>query len=150
MDKPTAMSVKDYLYRVMSVSTNTPEKIIAAVVNHQFEGVMLAMDKPGIHSIEVSGFGKFLFNTKKSQRMLAAYIKSMDTCRATINDPNATESKKEHASKTLASMEVWLEKSKPKFNGANESIGGVEEPLDASRGIEDSDSGDLKREDENL
>lgn len=144
MDKPIAMSVKDYLYRIMSVSTNTPEKIIAAVVDHQFEGVMLAMEKPGIHTIEVSGFGKFIFNTKKSQKVMVGYLRLMDTFRNIIADPDTTDSKKESVSKKLAAMEVWLEKSKPKFNGANESIGGLEKSSGTSRGIEITDTEDIR------
>ncbi len=150
MDKPNNMSVKEYLYRVMSVRTNTPEKIITAIVDHQFEGVIEAMEKPGIHSIEISGFGKFLFNTKKSLKKAEMYKKTMDSLRVALADPTLTGNKREIAAKKLSGMENWMEKSKPKFDGTNKNIGGVEESPSTPRGIKDSDSGDLEREDEGL
>jgi len=66
MDKPQSMSVKDYIMRVQSVRTNTPLKIIEAVVDFQFEDANKALSLPNVHSIEISGFAKFSFNMKKA------------------------------------------------------------------------------------
>ena len=59
-NKPISMSMKDYLIRVQSVKAMMSEKIIEAVVNHQFQSASLAMRTN--NSIELSGFGKFYFN----------------------------------------------------------------------------------------
>lgn len=68
MEKPVSMSVKDYLMKKQSITTNIPLKTIEAVINNQFEGVNSAFKK---HlSIEISGFAKFLFNIKKAEKAL--------------------------------------------------------------------------------
>ena len=66
MEKPITMSIKEFIIRSMSTTLMIPEKTINTVIDHQFLGVSSAMKKH--NSIEISGFGKFLFNLKKIEK----------------------------------------------------------------------------------
>ena len=71
MDKPKSLSVKDFLIRKMSVKLLIPEYTIEAIVTHQFQGALKAMTTN--KSIEISGFGKFLFNEKRALKKLEKF-----------------------------------------------------------------------------
>ena len=64
MDKPKTLSMKDYLIRVLSVRNNIPVKVIEAVIDNQQEEAHKALNSKT--SVELSGFGKFVFNYKKA------------------------------------------------------------------------------------
>ena len=71
MDKPLTLSVKQFLIRRTSVDMAIPEKVIEEVINHQFASMLDAMTRND--SVEMSGFGKFLFNSKKVLRMIKTH-----------------------------------------------------------------------------
>jgi nucleoid DNA-binding protein len=76
MKRPSTMSVKEWIIKKMAVNMVISEKTIDSVVTHQFDS---ANDALNIHkSVEISGFGKFYFNTKKAliqyNKLLAKYI----------------------------------------------------------------------------
>lgn len=68
MDKPQSMSVKNFLIRKLSVEMMLPEKVIEAIVNHQFLKATDALENNS--SIEFSGFGRFYFKKFTALRML--------------------------------------------------------------------------------
>lgn len=68
MDKPVSLSVKNFLIRKMAVTLIVPEKTIQAVVDHQFNMAIEAMDR--VKSVEISGFGKFIYNEKRGKRIV--------------------------------------------------------------------------------
>ena len=71
MEKSSSIYIKNYLIRKLAVDTMVPEKIIDEVITHQFSG---ALDALQINkSVEISGFGKFVFNEKKAVRMMAKW-----------------------------------------------------------------------------
>ncbi len=76
MDKPISMSVKDYLIKTMSVRTKIPSSTIDCVIKSQFENIIEAMQDN--RSIEISGFGKFLFNVKKSEKRIVEELKRQE------------------------------------------------------------------------
>lgn len=61
--KPHSMTVKEWLIKSLALSTEIPEKVIDAVVSHQFQEAHSALEIND--SVEISGFGKFFFNRKK-------------------------------------------------------------------------------------
>ena len=65
MDKPTTLSVKNFLIRKMAAETMIPEKIIEKVISHQFAAAQEAMLIG--NSVEISGFGKFIFKKKRAR-----------------------------------------------------------------------------------
>ena len=62
--KPQSMTQKEWLIKKMSIILLTPEKVINEVITHQFESATDALNTT--KSVEISGFGKFLFNEKKA------------------------------------------------------------------------------------
>jgi len=116
--KPNSMSVKDYIIRVMSIRTNTSEKIIDAIITHQFQNANEATQK--CNSIEFSGFGKFLFNEKKAGRKLNNVVKKMNEFNKRISEGGLSETKLEYTTKVLNDLEKTAEAIKPKIK--DESI----------------------------
>jgi nucleoid DNA-binding protein len=106
MDKPISMSVKDYLIRTLAVKIMVSEKVIEAVVNHQFQSANEAMD---IHnSLEISGFGKFYFNEKKAKKKILSLHGKKKMMESHLANPDATEQKKHAAKVTLEKTEALI------------------------------------------
>ncbi len=78
MDKPVSTSVKDFLIRKMMVDLAIPQSTISLVIDHQFSGALQAMQKND--SVEISGFGKFLFKTPIAYKYLKNLEKMFDLC----------------------------------------------------------------------
>ena len=71
MDKPINLSIKDWIIRNMSVEKVIPEKVIEAVINHEFSGAREALDT--CNSIEFAGLGKFVLNIGKVYKKCGKY-----------------------------------------------------------------------------
>jgi nucleoid DNA-binding protein len=126
MDKPISLSIKDFLIRKMSIKLNTPEKVIEAVVNHQFQSATLAFNDQ--KSVELSGFGKFLFNEKKAVKKMESMLIQKQVLEQTIIDETATDRKRKAAEVKLESLLVAIEILKPKIQYESKSdIRGLEE-----------------------
>lgn len=65
-DKPNSMSVREWITKKIATGIMIPEKIIRVVITHQFDTASDALNK--YNSLEISGFGKFFYNTKKADR----------------------------------------------------------------------------------
>lgn len=147
MDKPTSMPLKEYLLRIMSVRTNIPQKTIEAVVEHQFESIVQVMQKPNIHSIEISGFGKFLFNKKKAQKLWDKNLERKASYEEELKNPDLSETKKKSLTTKLENTLLWFDKSKEKIDAVRPSMGGMEEQVTSCPGDETNDRGDIQKED---
>ena len=99
MDKPISMSVKDFLIRTLAVKMLTSEKTIEAVINHQFQSANEALDLN--NSVEIAGFGKFFFNSKKAIKRIAQLNAKIGAMEKIIADPTSTEQKKTSKKKIL-------------------------------------------------
>ena len=113
MDKPVSMSVKDFLIRTLAVKILKSEKMIEAVINHQFQSANEAMD--GNNSIEISGFGKFYYNNKKGDKKLNSLNAKVIAFKKIIEDESTSEAKRKSAQlildKTLSSIELLKTKT---------------------------------------
>jgi len=150
MDKPISMSVKDYLVRIMSVRTKIPEKTIEAVIAHQFEDVQKAMQIPGINSIEVSGFGKFIFNINKAKKKWGNVVEKRAVLVEELKDPDLTESKKKSNELKIEYYEKFLNALKPKIDGARKDNRRVEEQVDTTKGDEGDDRESVTEQDADM
>lgn len=149
-NKPMSMSTKDYLLRVMSVRTKIPLKTLEAVVNHQFQGMLEAMQTN--NSVELSGFGKFLFNHKKAKKKYEKQLSKIAMFESKLKSPDLTE-------KQIASWTLKLENSvkmaneiKPKLqlDELVSDMGRVEEHDNSSLRVEGEDRTDLQSPDGGL
>jgi len=113
MDKPISMSVKDYVIRLMSVRTNIPVKTIETVVNNQFEEANKALKDND--SIEISGFGKWLFNYKKALKQQEKNHSKARLFSEKLKDETLTEQKKASWQLKLDNTLKQIEVLKPKI-----------------------------------
>lgn len=148
MEKPKSLSVKDFLIRKMSVKMMMSEKTIDAVVSHQFSSANAAMKDND--SLEISGFGKFLFNRKKAHKLMEKFESQRALFSSKLNDSSLSEKKR-------ASLELKLQIAldniadlKPKLYESCTDIRGMEEQPSATQGVESSDKEDVSGENDNL
>lgn len=113
-NKPNSMSVRDYLVRILSVDIAIPEKIVDAVIVHQFQSANEALDTN--KSIEFSGFGRFVFNDKKAARKMVQLLKRLEIYSAQLNDINITDNKREKLTEIIRVIKKQIEQLKPKLN----------------------------------
>ena len=125
MDKPKSLSVKEYLIRKMSIKLNTPEKIIDAVITHQFQSATQALNTS--KSLEISGFGKFLFNEKKAVAKMAKLEGQKRTLEEQVNNEELTEQKRKSSKLKLDSVLLAIEMLKPKIYEPESDLRGMEE-----------------------
>lgn len=114
MDRPKSMSVKDYLYKTLAIKLNIPSKTIELVIQHEFEALSGAMKSN--NSLEIAGFGKFLYNSKKAQKMLENNYKIMEILKKRLEDPNITELKKQSTLNKIETCNKYINSIKPKLN----------------------------------
>ena len=82
------MTDKELLIRTIASKLLVSEKTIETVINHQFISANQAMDTN--KSVEISGFGKFMFNEKKAARRLKTYMMKKHDMHTIITHPDAT------------------------------------------------------------
>lgn len=149
MDKPQSLSVKDYLIRKMAVNLMVPEKTIEAVISHQFNEANLAMRTND--SVEISGFGKFLFNKKKAIKKMEKLFSKKKWFENSLNT-ELTEKQRNRAITILESVNYSIEFLKPKLYDTElfANSGGVEKQADSSSTFEGADRGNEQGEDKNM
>ncbi len=148
MDKPHSLSVKDYLIRLLSIKTNTAAKTIEAIVDFQMQGANEALRTND--SIELSGFGKFLFNRKKAHKKFDKNISKEDYFMSLLADPNITDQKRKSVMLKLENTRKTLESIKPKLYGNQADGGRVEESSPAPTAPEGIDREDISGENSNM
>src|SRR5688572_33426328 len=115
MDKPITTSVKEYLIKRMSVRTNTPFKTIEAIVTHQMNGINKAIQADNIFSVEISGFGKWLFNHKKAEKKYLKNLSKERVFKELLEKPDLTDRQRASYTLKLENTRKWLEGIKPKI-----------------------------------
>ena len=137
-DKPTSMSVKDFLIRKLAVKMMISEKTIEAVVNHQFQEANKALTKH--KSLEISGFGKFFFNEGKAAKQMAKFESQKEFFSRILEYEELTDQKRKSIELKLQIALDNIRDLKPKMYDDNlPDLRGMEEQLSASREDEDSD-----------
>lgn len=114
MDKPKSLSVKDYLIRVLAVKMLTSEKVIEAVVDHQYQSTNDAMATN--YSVEIAGFGKMLFNNKKALRRMEKLYSKEALFTKMLLDKSITEQKRQSLTLKLHNTRLTIEALKPRIN----------------------------------
>ena len=131
MDKPLSLSVKDYIIRKLSIKMKLTEKVIDNVVTHQFSSANEALVKN--KSVEISGFGKFVFNDKKAISKMAKLHIQKGIFENMVNSVELSEQRKASAIVKLQNVLLMIETLKPKISHETKSdLRGMEEPSDSS------------------
>lgn len=116
MHKTLSQSVKDYLVKRMSVRLNIPSKTIDAIVAHQMEGINKAIQSDNKFSVEMSGFGKWIFNHKKAQRKYEKHLSKEKVFMEILERPDLTDRQKASYTLKLENTRKWMEAIKPKLD----------------------------------
>ena len=133
---------KELLIKTIASKLMMAEKTIETVINHQFISENSAMDTN--QSIEISGFGKFMFNEKKAARRLKTYMMKKHDMSTIIDHPDATSEQIRKASLIYNDMVDNIALLKP--NISNEflrDLRGLEEQIDSPSKDEGDDTNSL-------
>lgn len=76
MNKPVTMSHKEWIIKQLSLKLVISEKVIDTVVNNQFDGALEVLGNK--NSIELSGFGKFVYNEARAKSYLKKYYNQLN------------------------------------------------------------------------
>lgn len=129
--------MKDYLIRKMAVKMMISEKTLEAVINHQFTSANQAMLTN--NSVEISGFGKFLFNEKKAAKKLETMYIQKQHLERTLSNPEASEQRKRSAQMKLDSLNISIDILKPRVDEYKARIRGMEEQASTTLPSEGTD-----------
>ena len=127
MDKPVSLSMKDWLIRRLAPKMMISEKTLEAVINHQFQSTNEAL--PNNKTVEISGFGKLIFNDKKAVKKMETYRKIEQALLNILASEDLSEAKRESTLEKLSSTRNNIEALKPKLHEAQilSNIRGLEE-----------------------
>lgn len=115
--KPHNVSTKDYIIKKIA-SDIISERIIHQVITHQFESAVKATAVN--NSVEISGFGKFVFAKTKAQKQLKKYEDQVEYYSRIVNTPDLDEATIGNAAVKLRSAEENVRILKPKLHNENE------------------------------
>lgn len=114
MNKPASMTMKEWLIKKMAIQLVISEKIIEAVINHQFDSAFCATKDH--NSIEISGFGKFVFNEKRAAKQMQKYNTLVEMYTKTLNREDSSEAVKRNMTMRLATLADNITALTPKLN----------------------------------
>lgn len=112
-DKPTSMSIKDFLIRKLAIKMLTEESTIEAVVNHQFISVLNATQNN--KEIEISGFGKLYFNQKRANAKYDKQLSKIEYFNSQLNIPNISPARIASLTNKLNKTIELMENLKPRI-----------------------------------
>ena len=140
-NKPQSMTVKDWIIRKLAPKMMINEKTIEAVVNHQFQGANEALSKH--KSLEISGFGKWIFNEKKAIKTMAKFESQKALFEKMLQQEDLTDRKRQSLTLKLQTALDGIRDLKPKLYENSTDLRGVEEQPISSQGDGgiDQDSG---------
>ena len=116
MDKPISMSVKDFLIRKLAIKLLIKENIIEAVVHHQFSSANKALQDDNNNSVEIAGFGKFLYNPKKAKKKFVMLEVAKKNTEEVLKQEDLSETKRKNMESKLRDIILYMEQIKPKIN----------------------------------
>ena len=127
MKKPNNMQLSDWIIRKMSTKLIMPEVVINQVIAHQFDSAHDAVKTND--SVEISGFGKFLFNEKKAKQKVDKLQKVKKGYEKMLQDEEIPLKKANFIKSKLSNLNVSVNSLKPKIEKNEDSgdIRGVEE-----------------------
>ena len=112
MDKPVSLSVKDYIIRKMAVKLMVSEKVIDTVIGHQFSSANEALRSN--KSVEISGFGKFVFNERRAFYKLESSLAAQKNIEALLAKELSEKERRNYELK-LVSVNKTVNSLKPKL-----------------------------------
>ena len=112
-DKPASMAPREWISRVLSERDNIPLSIIEKVTTHSYDGASSALNNN--NSIEVSGFGKFIFNEKRAKYTLKKFIQNKEQDEKRLEDEDLSEAERLTYTKRVRDAEISINLLKTKL-----------------------------------
>ena len=110
--------IKEYIIKKIAVNKVTDklisEKTMDLVISHQFESAIKAMSSH--NTVEISGFGKFLFNFKRAQKELTKYEKIREHYMSLLQNTSLSEEQIESLEDKLAIANDGIKNLKPRVD----------------------------------
>lgn len=113
MNKPNSMSIKEWLIKILSKKINVAEKTIDIVITHQFDSANDATVTND--SIEISGFGKFVFNSKRAIKQMEKYDSQKLMYDTLLLDLTLSEKSRRNTELRLETINSNIKALKPKM-----------------------------------
>jgi len=111
--KPASMTVKEWLIKKLSIKLVVSEKVIDAVVTHQFDAANDAVNL--CNSIEISGFGKFMFNMRRGHKQMESFLKVKEGYEETLADETISNTVRSNTEMRLKTLLGNIKSLKPKL-----------------------------------
>jgi hypothetical protein len=123
-----------------------PEFTLDAIVSHQFQSANQAM--LNTKSVEISGFGKFVFNDKKAVKKMEKLLSQKALFERLMNDDSLSEQRRNNARLKYESVILNISVLKPKItnNEIKSDLRGMEEQASSTSSIERVDTKDISGE----
>lgn len=116
-------SIKEQLIKKIAINRNTEkiisEKVIDLVITHQFDSAHKATHI--YNSVEISGFGKFIFNVSKAHRAMTKYERTKSALEVLLQEDELSETRRRNAQMKMASVLKAIKDLKPKLRIENEA-----------------------------
>ena len=113
MNKPNTMSVKEFIIKRMAISLVVSEKVIDNVIQHQFDSANDALNTND--TVEISGFGKFFFNTKKANTHYNKLLEMKQAYENILADASTTEKRRHSTEQRMITVLSDIKMLKPKI-----------------------------------
>jgi len=107
------MPLKEHLIKKLSQKLNIPETVIALVITDQFVSAFRATSTH--NSIELSGFGKFIFLPIKAAKQMVKYEEQKAIFESALAVQNLTEEAARVINLKLATTNKNIDHLKPKL-----------------------------------
>jgi hypothetical protein len=123
-----------------------PEFTLDAIVSHQFQSATQAM--LNTKSVEISGFGKFVFNDKKAVKKMEKLLSQKALFEKLMNDDSLSEQRRNNARLKYESVTLNISVLKPKIinNEIKSDLRGMEEQASSTSSTERIDTKDISGE----
>jgi nucleoid DNA-binding protein len=105
MQKPSNMSVKDYIITQVAEDLKQPQDLVEKVIAFQGEDLLWAFKNS--KNIEISGFGKFTMSPHKVKRVITNYSKTIEELETKEDEPS--QAKKERMTKIVEFLNTKYE-----------------------------------------
>lgn len=107
------MQLKEFLVKKLSLKLNKSERIIDCVISNQFQTAFQATSHH--NTIELSGFGKFIFSQPRAHRQMDKYLSQSTNYNTILSDPNSSPDLIRNTELRLITTNKNIDHLKPKL-----------------------------------
>ena len=115
MEKPDRMVLREWLIKKVATTLIVPEKVVNAVITHQFDTAYEALETN--NSVEIYEFGKFVFNVKKAEHEIKKHLSQKEMYEKRLEDEDVSEKLKHKARLKLETVNRYIEEIGLKIKG---------------------------------